>query len=640
MELYKLESMARNNPDKLIENIKNEYHKNGIQSAISYIKMSNIAINKLGTLTYNKILSNLINYLIEVDPNKEILSKFINEIKIINNFYTELNKKISNDIEKEIQDNIHFPAFLLVLELTLHEIIQKEDSNTSSAMYENIIENASLILKYFNYKKFPVNGSNKIIRSSDLNIAQKHIEFGDLRVIIETVKDLWSYFNTGFITHDGNFALNSLNKSSKGFFITQLLFQNIRDAKMAYSAFAENVHPILINKNISNLPPTQYLNQHEKLACEFIEEYFYINDLTIKLDGIPIKEWIRAYSIIAVFANDFREKRNLKVNKISMQLNKWCLIKDINEWKRIFEKYGVSKQNITQILGRLTFKKNSRDLFDCPLIPFEDKLLVLPSATFLIDCSRALLSNLTAKGVNVSIKGTKFEKEIRSLISKNDIICKNLKDNIKGENYECDIVFSLDGDLFIFELKNLPQPQTYKEYKRFLLEIEKAKTQLRRNSNHFLSNSNELLSDTFKVDPTKCKVYKIILTNVPIGEDLDSDDIYVTDSLSIEGFFKRNSPSTVMYTGSNLIVEKFFRSIFEGQLSKQKFIKMLQIKPHILMNEKRIGRRKYNYGKQLNLILETYFVKLNSVSSIESLRGNKDYNNYIDHLHQIKSLYD
>lgn len=217
-------------------------------------------------------------------------------------------------------------------------------------------------------------------------------------------------------------------------------------------------------KGIKNLKA--YINEFEKTGswqdnlnvyCDTlkgnIKEDFYTQDFQEEYFGIPLYKWVNIYKLFA--------DKAYNINKPIIKYQRNELFSEIS-------KLDFTPDKAEEILKRFVFQKNSKDLFDSFLIENKSELLFCPKIFLFIDGSKAMLS-LMGKNekdiTNVEQKGKGFERHIFKIIKKQiqKLDC-NIETNYRGEDYELDLVFLLDDDLFICECKTQYQHEDVRGY--------------------------------------------------------------------------------------------------------------------------------------------------------------------------------
>jgi|GEM_PF-2195552 len=629
MYLFELEKLSKENKNGFIRLIDETYSKQGLNEAIRLIKKSGICVNPYGTgkPKENALYKDVIKLLNDREPEAKQLKDFEAEINTINTLYKKFTDMYLSKTESSLPSDVHVTSYLIALELHLTEL-QKgmmRDlyygnvnglNNNQSDIYENIVQNTGVVLKYFLYKQYPFAGISKRIPKQSLRVAGEHFKNSEMKFLLDTIMELWNYFEADIqVDNNGEVTIKSIGEGALGKHISHLGFMDIRNAKMSRHGYEE----YLFNTRYSNtniLPPHSYISSNEKTACDFIEEYFSTTDLSIEFNGISLAELTRAYSIAAQESEKFiRNRKTLRANFNEIALNDVCITKSKYKWINKFVEMGIRKSKAEEILNFMTFDATSNDILECPFIKMENDYVLIPTATYLTDFSRAILLNLSSRGINVSIKGNEFEKLIRQSVNNSNLRCVHLE----KKDYECDAVFAIGTDLFFVETKHLSHPTSYREYIRNLDEIYDACVQLERIVNYYTQSTNiEEIKSLLNMDSVS-HIHKMVVTNTSQGEKLKINGTHVVDDTYFVGYFERRSPQIVQIEGDTIIASPLFEEYYKGQVNAEQFIDLIEKSPLLQQKKRRIGYHTFNYSEQLGLKFDSYFVKVNTTINPELL---------------------
>lgn len=643
MDFFKLEKLAEENKIEFQNVIFENYRKFGLEEAMILLKKSGICINPYGTgKPKDKVLFNeIVRTLNRDQPDSKQLQNFENEVNIINNLYKKFTLKYMNRIEASIPSGIHVSAYLIALEIFLTEFQQKMVNdlyqgkvnglnNSSSDFYENIVQNTGLVLKYFIYKQHPFKGISERISKENILAAGEHFNSSQIRCSLDTMMELWNYFESEIreISVE-QYLIKAVGNRALGKHISHMSFMDIRNAKMSRHGYEEFLFETVYTKT-KVLPPFNYISSNERTACEFIEEYFSITDLNTEFNGILLAELLRAYSIVAIESEKFlRNRKVINFNFKEIALNDVCIAKSKYKWINKFVDVGIRRNKAETILNLMTFDSTSNDIFDCPFIKMGDDYVIIPSATYITDSSRAILLNLNSRKINVSIKGDEFEKLIRQSVINSKLRCIHLE----KKDYECDAVFAIENDLFFVESKNLNHPTSYREYARNLDEIHEASTQLERIVEYYTATSNiDEIKNKLGIEQVD-SVTKIVVTNSSQGDKIKINGTYVIDDTCFIGYFERRPPQIVEVEGEIVVTTPLFKEYYQGKISREQFLKLIEKSPIVEQNKRRVGYHTFDYSEQLGVKFNDYFVKVNTYVLPELLSEEE-----LDELNRIYEL--
>ncbi|WFR75747.2 hypothetical protein P9166_12610 [Lactococcus lactis] len=420
----------------------------------------------------------------------------------------------------------------------------------------------------------------------------------ELRAINSMIETwMFSDLDINYSNNNQKYIIKEVGEFGKNKLMSQIPFLDLKAAKT----------------NFHNFIPTDDLNLILKFEKESlynkITEYFYTNDYTQEYKNIPLNEWVTAYWCLYEMA---RRVCKVSVNSANSPLIYFSTL----EWKNILLLAGVSKLNIDTLIRKLTFSLQAKDLYDHPLIPFEDGLVCIPNIMLLIDISQSLMSQLGIdEDRNKSLlnqKGTNFEKHIEALTKKQ---LKNTISNLRAKEnnnfYELDLIFSLDNDLFIIESKTQKQPGNYRDFFRNQEELGEYINKFNRNTNFFMNSKihKDYVKKRLGVKSIN-NVYKLFVSNVYQSINL-IDGVYIIDEINYYNFMNRNIPQIHFFNP----FEKKMTSIgidsqlYSGKVTSPQFLSLIN---YGLFNErlqKRIGIRKIDFNNQLNLLYFCYYIE-------------------------------
>lgn len=586
---YKLENVIKEDPSKFINHLNDLLKNEGIDSVISAIKSTGVTINIFNEKKQKdkliKIIDSFYNEL-EIDDKLKFI-KILKESAYFNklfNFQGELRKKYFE--ENGISNNrFEVVSYLISLEIYLKEIhadttkMNTEKFITKESLFDSAIESTGMILKNFMYNKSEFIGGKRNISPKIIEITEKHILFSNFWNELNDVLEYWKYSeveiteNTEgkiyFNISDDAFELNN--------HISNERFLNLRQG-WQFNEITKiiNKYDKLEEEKIENL----LLNSNESLDYLFATLYFGSPLLNEKIEGLLLIEWIKAYQLIKSESDTFLKKQK-KIK--SLNLEKICLSKTEYAWKKFFMQSGFTKEQSESIIQFFTFNNKSLDLVDCPFIKVDDKLVVVPTLTKHADAARALASNFLNRNVNLSFKGQGFEDRTKAGLLINGIKNGSLYKRINGTEYECDVAFLLEDDLFFIECKAHVQPFTGRQHANHLYKLYKETDQINRIANFFESNIQivkEQLDLNESFSPRN--VYRILLTTSMIGTPMFINGVYIVDESSFTMFIDRKPPSlTYINKGKSEKYSSTRFDIFNGELTSQKMLDFLSAPPQL-----------------------------------------------------------
>lgn len=321
------------------------------------------------------------------------------------------------------------------------------------------------------------------------------------------------------------------------------------------------------------------LNVYENQLREKIKEDFYTQDFLESYLGIQLYKWVEVFKLFA----DKAYKTDVPILKLQREQ----LIKEIAA-------KGLTMDEAEQVVICLIFNKHSKDLFDSFLIEQDGEFLFCPKMFLFIDSSKAMMSlfgKAKESTSRIGQKGQGFEHHIYLLISKNvkGVQC-NINVNFKDEEYEVDLVFILNNDLFICECKTQYQHEDMRGYYRNLKELEGYLKKFERNYKFFVEHEEgkRMLREALNIQAYN-NIYPVFISNIAFIES-KINNIYITDEARIYRYMKR-VPAYIGITEPNKKLQTFIRlfpQFYEGEITSAQFIEYLNNK----QNEIELERKK------------------------------------------------
>jgi hypothetical protein len=610
LDVYQLGNELNKGEDNLLSYLAETLKVEGIDYVLRILKASGVTIDIFNSKKNDALLCEIFELLFaEVkEKDKHKISSLQRDIHNFEKLFQGFARDRDGFFEKyeSIDDKYKTAAYLISLELVLNLLDQKEkleekngksltflskniidDLNTRTNIFEATIASSGMILNFLKFRGYKLSGLKKNFKAEDINVASFHILLSEIWDILNEILEYWNhsdvkiefeenYSSIDIIDHE--FELNNLISNER--------FNNLREGWQLSKVMEINsMHgaddgkrDFLLKESLSNL---NYL---------FAVLYFGSPLLDAKVRGIELLDWIRAYEIIVEESKKFRLR---KQDLSTINVSKICFVKPVSKWEKIFRDQGFSKKEIQIIIKTFTFDSTSNDLIDCPFIKAGEDLILIPTLTSHADASRALGSNFLNRKLDLSFKGPEFEERIKVLLSDNNIINSSLYKKNASE-YQCDVAFILNDELFLVECKAHVQPFTTKQHSNHLHKLHKDAIQLNRIADFFEENINIVneqlnLSNDFKPK----KVHRIVLTTSMIGAALQFKGVYIIDESSFTMFITRQRPSFKHYEkGRKLEVpNQQYENIYEGDVTAEKLMKFLNSPPQIELVRELFARK-------------------------------------------------
>lgn len=627
---YELENLFQDS-NQLIPFLNDFMKSHSVEDTLEMIRISGVCFNiynKGQKKISKKVISNIKSfYKDDLDKIEEFVEKISSINSIFEDFYTLRASRELNQIPK----NREIITFILSLEIMLGSLIEyinghslfrikevypyvfslfdegkqkivtaEKDMNRLLGIADSIAEFAGSLLKFMGGAKGNL-GKQETMRMNHVRNAREHIEMFDLWSTLLSIEQKWRFIGADFKINERKIDIQPKNENFlKAQEISKVRFKSQKNKWFADFNISDKTElENRINPNTKFLPPKHYLYEDESYFCIAIGEFLHTHNLDIKCLGVSLAEWIRAYIVIQIEAKDYLKERFASKEVRPLNLKDWTIVKKDTEWENLFVSKGITPSSAVEIIKNFKFTKDSKDLLDCPFVVHNDSLIVIPSVASQIDPSMSLISLLTKKN-DISFKGTGLEEDILRKLNKLNIFAKKIKRIQNGETYECDVVFTLNQDLFFVELKAFGQPLTTREYYNFLLKVQgenekincndkerSATEQLNRIVDFYISNIN-IVKEELKLENNYVpkNVYKIIITTAMLGESMYYNDCYVIDTSAFVRFLDRTPPGFSI--GKTFL--KPYHEDFEGDITSEKLINILENPPQIELGNLRVRK--------------------------------------------------
>ena len=446
--------------------------------------------------------------------NKKRTEKFFDEIKLLNDLYYEMVKlkkeRISGD-EFIVSNMCNYINNLLENEKNLD--VFEECVIVLSTFLKDMMINRELTFKYSEEVSKKEEEIEKVFK-----IYQDLYRFGYLT-------DIWKFGDLkildDYFEEEGEIGKNKI--------ISQILYFEKKETK---------VHAV---------------NLIESFLISQIKEYFHSSNLEDVYKKIPLKNWLKVYLILYYLV--IENKNSIKIQRYKEDelldlLSKYekrydCILKeniekiedeDTKLLVSTLRSVNLSKDDIEEILEHFIFSKNSKDLYDSPIIEFKENgsiyNIILPQIFLRTDHSRALISILSSDNKSeIDQKGTNLEKYIYSLMNNSKIHYKpNVRKTLNNESYELDMMFCIDKELIIVEIKTHNQPEKYYDFYRSMEKFEEDIEKFNRNVKYFINNQKEYIEENVG-EYNRYK--KIFLSDITYNMS-DFEDIIIIDKEDFE----------------------------------------------------------------------------------------------------------
>lgn len=244
---------------------------------------------------------------------------------------------------------------------------------------------------------------------------------------------------------------------------------------------------------------------------------------SIEYLGLTVIEWIKCFNLLRSF--------NYMVD---------CpVVVSENDLIYYFELININSDKCKKFLSSLTFNKDSPDIFDSPIIMFDNnKYLIIPFGLLAPNFINIISSIISKKKLSFKDKGSNFEntcylffKDMEHIFSYK---CTSPNLNIDDAPYQIDILLEWDNYIFIIECKNRSIPNTLPtSLSAFYEKMDEYTEQVTR----FL-NIIEKYPERFNLNISNKIIVPVILNSLPFSLDFTYKGIIYTDFSIVNRFFE------------------------------------------------------------------------------------------------------
>ncbi|WP_068983521.1 MULTISPECIES: hypothetical protein [Lysinibacillus] len=592
---YKYENELKKGIDSFKVLLDKTLKEKDIEQVLNILKASGLAVNIFNNSKRRQQFKEVIEHIIMQIEGSDIekISNLLSEIESIEYLFESLTEEREGFFKEfeQIHDSYKVAAYLISLELYLSSFkeshysdeldissqVELTDINTREALFNSAIESSGMILKYFKFKQYGFKGIKRNISPKTLKSSWYHIFFSEFWNTINEILEYWQYSDVSvkrdnqgkiqFEIMDENFELNNVVSNER--------FLNLRQGwQMGKLGQLQNVL-----ETREKITDDTLNNIDHQLDYLFAVQYFGDPFLEKKVNDIKLIDWIRAYRLLTSESKKFLKGRG----KLSIfNLDKVCICKPNSKWEKLFQQNGFTRVESKEIIRMFTFEDKSQDLIDCPLIKFDENLVLIPSLTSNADPSRALASNFLNRNINLAFRGPEFEERMKASLD-----LKHLKNSSlykkTNQEYECDIAFVLDDELYFIECKAHIQPFTVRQHANHLYKLYEETYQLNRIADFYEENINFVIEQLeLEANFKPKKVHRILLTTSMMGAPIFVNGVYMVDESSLVKFISRKPPLLKYFDkGKYIEIPSTKFDIYRGPLDNEKFYQYLSSPPQI-----------------------------------------------------------
>lgn len=503
--------------------------------------------------------------------NKGIKTKIFDDIKVIESLYSKILEDRIKILGKYNSQDIIYTQFSLM-----------------NHLYNQILKHANAIKeKKYNYFENLMNAKSEYFNGDDLD---KHIEELSkvffMNLMISSYENNWFniksnealipheifnknkdkkleeeikicedlIFNTGFwdITEDIDFKFRffkneTVIEKSEIYYTNKIweelgnyaLIAKIRQQRMmAQKTFEASA--VLYNLGLKDSVELNYVT----LQAQFEDLYYVdIEKDDTEYKNMTIKEWMK--SLLA-----FKE----------IVANEGFNLINFDYLFSVLQKHGVPTSKNRIVLENFTFRSNSKDLYNSPILRFSNnQILIFPLSMLYPDIITIINSILSENNLVIKDKGYDFEDYVFNYLIEKSANLDNFnvtqpKFKNKDGEFQYDVLIEWENYIFIIECKNRSIPNTtamsLKDFREKSNEYIKQILRLKEGLLNHPKQHNINLNNKI--------IVPILLNSLPFSLDYSISEIYFLDLSCFSAFFNNK----------NL----YLQSSFQGEIKKEHIV--------------------------------------------------------------------
>lgn len=497
------------------------------------------------------------------------------------------------EMEEQAKENGHFfaPEILIIKDDLGNDV-------DADAMISTIIDNLSLTLKMLSYEHNWYS-DDKIVGPHRPNITAEHIyKAGSIQLYaqswsaLEDIANRTLFFNGRILNfEESEIPLEGFPETLHAKFKNKVLFDRLPTEIEGFDLIAnrrfiswmhqnnaellsdQRFRRIVLNEGekIPTLQENRFISIDEAITLYTLSEFlsFDIFSDDEQYHGLTMREWVRGYSSLKILAE-------------SESANSGLLTFEKKELEKKLRGFNIPNHCISTLIGHLTFGRDSRDLWDSPLIRSQDDkftVLVRPSKTSNIP--NVILSKLSSLTTQFGRKGKCFEDKVVSFFRKRGYRCESQRFSIEGSQYEYDALLLLDDTLFLIECKNTTisgnnAVQTLR-YANFILDAVRQVQRLEVG----IKERPEIVESIFGKNISELNIVPLILNSLTYSRS-PIDGVYISDYSALSKFFDENSISVCTFKDGEKIKREIVRKLWSGERPTAKeFLDYLSFPPQV-----------------------------------------------------------
>jgi len=624
---------------KVIDDLMIAINRNDLEAITTIFKQSGYLINEMrnNKKEIQEIIS-LCDLHITCLDWKKVKKKLLYEADIFNNLFYKVKQDLQ-EVTISLPENKKTIYYMVTIECKLREFlysINEMNSNFTNFeekldlenMMELYIETTGIVLRYLDYyEKIDIDNFNKILTSkveqNYLEIAHNYIQLAEIWKGLKEIVDIWMYDEVEIIVEDKTVTFNTKSDKVLEKIVAQISYNDVVNAKEISHVNLELLKPKF---NRSLLYKNSSLNDHESavFSKSFFDDILFVDVKKELYKNISLEELIIAYSLIVNLAKK-RYKTQKKISSFET-FEDILIVENKEYWINQLNKSKISKEKIEAIFNLIVFDA-SRDSLDCPLYKIGGYYILIPSLAVKINPATSLLSNLNKRGIDISFKGKYFENYLLNIVKKTNCKVSQFHQKVSGDEFECDLIIEISGDIILVEAKNLSPIGSFRDYISNEEKLREACDQLNKTAK--LLEKHADIKSILGIDKIN-SITKLVVSSIPIGQNKIINDVFVTDEIYFSGYFQRKSPMLhhADFNSKELITYRLYTEFYDGDLSIDQFKALLINDPLKSSIRKNRIISMNTKNDKYKMIHEFYFGGTSSVA-IANKFSNEDISKFI-----------
>lgn len=282
-----------------------------------------------------------------------------------------------------------------------------------------------------------------------------------------------------------------------------------------------------------DLPPTTFLSIEEGHAAVGLHHALSVAIQTARVPGmqLTVSELLRGFSSLQSISRERLDKTDNPFPRLTRA-----------ELDCALRRWGLSSTAVDNFLSIATFRRSSRDLYDCPLIRCADGTFMLFGWTITYaDLVKLVLSSISSQDGDIDDKGDLFEGRMLSMFRDRKFDAHKIftSRGQSNEIFDFDVAFTWGDYAFFFECKNRSLPGDSPIAVHYFNHTVQSHLKQVRRLRKGLDDYPDILSDRLPNAVGKKRVF-CVLNALPYARP-PVDGIYFSDEGLIRRFF--DSPS-------------------------------------------------------------------------------------------------